>query len=134
MAVCSKRDPERFYKTSNIRLGHYCLAGRARLIDDRNAQILRALGCLYAVSGKRAEAQQVLDELYEESKQNYVSPYFIAMIYFALGDKDQGFSWLEKADEDRSKTLIWLKVDPELDLLRSDPRFAALLKRLNLPQ
>ena len=78
--------------------------------------------------------QKALDELSEQSKQNYVSPYSIAMIHFALGDKDQGFTWLEKAYEDRSQHLFWLKVDPELDLLRSDPRFAALLKRLNLPQ
>jgi DNA-binding winged helix-turn-helix (wHTH) protein/TolB-like protein/Flp pilus assembly protein TadD len=107
---------------------------KARLIDDRNAPVLSALGCAYAMAGDKTEAQKALDDLSEQSKQNYVSPYSIAMIHFALGDKDQGFTWLDKAYEDRSQHLFWLKVDPELDPLRSDPRFTELLKRLDLPQ
>src|SRR5205085_8003304 len=62
---------------------------KARLIDDRNAPVLSALGCAYAVAGDKAEAQKALNELSEQAKQDYVSPFPIAMIHFALRDKDQ---------------------------------------------
>jgi hypothetical protein len=55
-----------------------------------------------------------------------------AVIHIGLGDKDQAFSWLEKAVEDRSEWLCQFRVDPALDPLRSDPRFDALLRRVNV--
>ncbi len=66
------------------------------------------------------------------SKQEYVSAYDIAVIYLGLGEKDQAFAWLERAYEERCPTLEFLKVEPSLDPLRSDPRFADLLRRMNL--
>ena len=84
------------------------------------------------MTGKRAEAQKVLDELQEQSKRRYVSPYLIALVYLGLSNKDQAFSWLEKAYDERSVNLMYLKVEPMLDPLRSDPRFAELLRRMNL--
>jgi hypothetical protein len=86
------------------------------------------------LSGKRAEAQTNLNELQEISKQRYVSPAAIAMIYAALGDKDQAFAWLEKANKAHDALLARLKVDPRFDSLRSDPRFAELMRRVALPQ
>ena len=56
------------------------------------------------------------------------------MLCFGLGDKDQGFAWLEKAYAARSFQVLWFKVEPEYDALRSDPRFVDLLRRLGPPQ
>jgi serine/threonine protein kinase/tetratricopeptide (TPR) repeat protein len=95
---------------------------------------LAALGHAYAVSGKRAEAQKVLDGLNESSEQRYVSPFGIAAIYAGLGEIDQAFQWLENAYQERSGWLIWLRADPVSDPLRSDPRFQDLMRRMNLPQ
>jgi eukaryotic-like serine/threonine-protein kinase len=94
---------------------------------------ITALAHVYALSGKRAEAQKTLAELQEISKQRYVAPASIAIIYAALGDKDQAFAWLEKADKARDVMLARLKVDPRFDSLRSDPRFADLLRRIGIP-
>jgi len=95
---------------------------------------ITALAHAYALSGKRAEAQKTLAELQEISKQHYVSAASIALIYAALGDKDQAFTWLEKADKERDGLLARLKVDPRFDSLRSDPRFADLMRRVGVPQ
>lgn len=93
---------------------------------------MSGLGHVYAVSGKRAEARAVLDELKQLSRQEYVPPDLIALIYAGLDEKDQAFAWLEKAYEDRSFRMSWLKVEPRWDSLRSDPRFADLLRRVGL--
>ena len=74
----------------------------------------------------------MLDEMKELSKQRYVTPYFMAPIYASLGEKDQAFEWLEKAYQDRHGWLITPQLDPTLEGLRSDPRFADLLKRIGL--
>jgi eukaryotic-like serine/threonine-protein kinase len=95
---------------------------------------LAALGHTYAVWGRRAEAERVLNELKESSKQGYISPYGIAAIHAGLGEKDQAFIWLEKAYEERSGWLIWLRAEPISDPLRSDPRFQDLLRRIGLTQ
>ena len=85
------------------------------------------LGHVYAVSGKKGEARAVLDELKQLSGQEYVPAYSIALIYAGLGEKDQAFAWLEKAYEEHSFQMAWLKVEPRWDSLRSDPRFAGVL-------
>ncbi len=91
------------------------------------------LGYSYAVSGRRAEAQKLLDELKQLSKQHYVWPYDIATIYAGLGENEQAFKWFEKAYEERSGWVIYLKVEPMFDSLRSDPRFQDLMRRVGLP-
>jgi len=91
------------------------------------------LGRVYAVSGKKDEAIKVLAELNDRSKHPYVSSYLIASIYAGLGDKDKAFTSLERAYEDRSWYMSHLKLDPELDSLHSDPRFADLVRRVGLP-
>ena len=105
---------------------------QAQRLND-TPQILAALGHVQAVSGQRAEAQRVLAELQEITKRRYVSPYDVATIYAGLGEKEHAMIWLEKAYEDRSGWLaLWLKVDPKFDGLRTDPRFADLLRRIGL--
>ena len=91
------------------------------------------LGRVYAVSGKKDEAIKVLAELNDRAKHPYVSSYLIASIYAGLGDKDKAFASLERAYEDRSWYMNHLKLDPELDSLHSDPRFADLVRRVGLP-
>jgi tetratricopeptide (TPR) repeat protein len=105
---------------------------KARQIAGTIAEPLSALGRAYALEGQVAEARKVLAELRELSKDNYVPPYNFAVIYSALGDKDQAMASLEKAFEERSWYLADLAVDPKVDNLRSDPRFADLLRRMNL--
>jgi len=90
------------------------------------------LGHLYGVSGKKDEARTMLNELKQLSGQKYVTADGIALIYVGLGEKDQAFAWLEKGYEERSFQMAWLKVEPRWDSLRSDPRFADLLRRMGL--
>jgi serine/threonine protein kinase/tetratricopeptide (TPR) repeat protein len=104
-------------------------------ISPHSAYPLAGLGYAYAVTGRRAEAQKLLDQLNQLSKQEYVPAVFRAQIYAGLGEKDQAFEWLEKSYDDRSiASLAEIKVDPQFDPLRSDPRFQDLLRRMNLPQ
>ncbi len=90
------------------------------------------LGYAYAVAGQRSEAEKILEESNQLSRQRYVSPSHRALIYTGLGEKELAFEWLEKAYEDRNWVLVLLKVHPMFDPLRSDPRFTDLLQRMNL--
>jgi len=94
---------------------------------------IAALAHAYASAGKREEAQKNLAELLQLSKQRFVSPTSIAMIYIALGDKDQAFAWLEKGNEARDLNVVRLNADWRFASLRSDPRFADLVRRIGIP-
>jgi TolB-like protein/Tfp pilus assembly protein PilF len=85
-----------------------------------------------ALVGKTDEARKILAQLKERSARRYVSPYQVAMIYAGLGDKEQTLVWLEKAYQQRVWAMVFLKVEPELDGLRSDPRFVDLMGRVGL--
>jgi DNA-binding winged helix-turn-helix (wHTH) protein/TolB-like protein/tetratricopeptide (TPR) repeat protein len=93
-----------------------------------------ALVHAYALSGKRTEARKILEELKQQAKRSYISPGTLADLYFLIGDKDQAFALLEKAYEERDNMVILLKVDPYFDPLRSDPRFADLVRRVGFPE
>jgi serine/threonine protein kinase/tetratricopeptide (TPR) repeat protein len=86
----------------------------------------------YVLAGKRPEARQALRDLLTRSKRFHVPLYSVAIVYAALGDKDRAFAQLEQAWAQRTQYLDFLKVDPELDSLRSDPRFQDLLRRMHL--
>ena len=101
-------------------------------LEIREGEMLALLGHAYGVSGKRAEALQVISELQELQGRQYVSPYTVAAIYAGLGEKDQAFKWLEKANDERDIWLMNLKVDPVFSKLRADRRFADLLARAGL--
>ncbi len=90
------------------------------------------LAYAYAAAGRRGEALKILEDQKRLARQRYVSPYNFAIIYTGLGDKDQAFAWLEKCIEQRTGLVYRLKVRPMFDPLRSDPRFAELLRRINL--
>lgn len=90
------------------------------------------LGYTYAVAGKRTEAIKIVRELEAMSQETYVSPAHIAVIYAGLGDNEVAFAWLEKAYLARARAMAWLNVSREWDGLRTDPRFAALLRKVGL--
>jgi DNA-binding winged helix-turn-helix (wHTH) protein/TolB-like protein len=94
--------------------------------------MLALLGHAYAVSGKTAEAKQVLSDLQQLQGQRYVSPYTVAAIHAGLGDQDQAFKWLETAVEERDIWLMNLKVDPVFAKLRSQRKFTDILARIRL--
>lgn len=92
-----------------------------------------ALGYAYAKSGRKDAARKLLADLKEQSKRRYVASYWIAMIYVGFDEKDEAFAWLEKAYQERSWFLVWIKMDPQVDSLRSDSRFIDLMRRVGFP-
>jgi len=86
------------------------------------------LGYTYAMAGKK-EALEILHDLLEESKQNYVPPYSIALVYTGLGKQNEALEWLQKAFVEHSHWRGWLSLTPELDSLSSHPQFTKLLRR-----
>jgi serine/threonine-protein kinase len=97
-----------------------------------NPGFVAALVRVYAASGRESEARHQLAELLDMAKQRYVPPYSVAAAYAALGDKNEAFMWLERAFEERSLELTFIGVEPEMDILRADPRFRDLMRRMNL--
>jgi len=91
------------------------------------------MGYAHARLGQRSQALRVLDQLGAAAKQKYVPALSFAMVYLGLGEKEQAFLWLEKAYDERTNSLAYLKVQAIWDPLRSDPRFADLVRRIGLP-
>jgi tetratricopeptide (TPR) repeat protein len=104
---------------------------KARELND-DPWVLSYLAQAYGRSGRREEATKVLGQMHELAKQRYVPAYGFGQAYAALGDKDQAFQWLERSLQDRAWDITFLKVDPSMDSLRSDPRFSDLVKRVGL--
>jgi len=94
---------------------------------------IAAMGFVYGITGKKAEAEKILIRLKELSGQKYVTPYGVALVYAAIGDKDKAFEYLEKSYLDRSHWLVWLKLDSRWESIRSDKRFTELLNKVGLP-
>src|SRR5260370_8680907 len=86
----------------------------------------------YATSGKRAEAERLLRESKKESEHSYVAADQIARIYVGLGRDEEALVWLERGYDERANGIIFLKVDPAFDPLRSNIRFTDLLRRIGL--
>jgi tetratricopeptide (TPR) repeat protein len=135
-------DPD--FALAHLRLGEaYKQTGRhdeaireireAARLSGNSPRTMARLGHAYAIAGKKVEALAVLHELNGVSERQYVSPYEIAIIYAGLEEKDLVFTWLERAYEDRSSWLTFLKVEPSFDIIQSDARFIDLVKRVGLP-
>jgi TolB-like protein/Flp pilus assembly protein TadD len=86
----------------------------------------------FRVSGWHAYLQMRKDRMMRHITEGYLSPMTIASIHARLGNKDEAFTWLDKAVDERASGIPNLKVDPRFDSLHSDPRFAKLLQRMNL--
>jgi TolB-like protein/tetratricopeptide (TPR) repeat protein len=104
---------------------------KAASLSDRSPAVLGVLARAYARGGRRAEALQVVDELRRRAQKRYVPPAAFLNAYLGLGDTEQAFVWLERAAEERSNIMQFLKVHPFFDSLRGDPRFAEYLRRAN---
>jgi tetratricopeptide (TPR) repeat protein len=107
---------------------------KAKQLYQGNSEISAALAHAYAASGRETKAQQILEELQEESDRGSCSAYDIALIHAGLSENDQAFHWLEKAYQEHDGSIIHLKADPRLDGLHSDSRFTELVRRLGLQQ
>jgi tetratricopeptide (TPR) repeat protein len=92
-----------------------------------------ARGYVLAQSGNRAEAEKVLDQMVARSKTSYVAGVHVAQVYVGLGKRDEALTWLEKAYAERAFPLIFLRVDPTWDVIRDDPRFVDLVRRVGIP-
>ena len=133
----------------NFWLGHWSAA----LAYEQSGQLLEALGQLekaseceastcvsasrarvYARLGRREITEAILEELDKKAATEWVSPYMIGTVYFALDEKDRGFEWLEKSFDDYDENLNYLAVCPLMDSYRSDRRFIDLLSRTGLDQ
>jgi eukaryotic-like serine/threonine-protein kinase len=105
---------------------------KGTMLSKRDQSLLTALGRTYGLTGRRTEANKILNELAELAKREYVPPAAFVDIHLGLGNRDQAFAWLEKAHQERSNYIAHLKVLPEVDRLRSDPRFDEMLRRIGL--
>ncbi len=103
-----------------------------RLEGSGNTEIEGALGRAYADAGDRTEATKVLARLRERARDEFVSAAFIATIHIGLGEMDEALAALAQAEKEHSYYVGFWEVDSELDPLRSDPRFTALLKKVGL--
>jgi eukaryotic-like serine/threonine-protein kinase len=92
-----------------------------------------ALGHSYAMSGRRIDAEKALFRLQDLAKDRYVAPYDIAVVYLGLGDKAKAMDWLDRAYEDHSAWLIWVKLDPRFDSIRAAPHYHDLLRGMKIP-
>jgi len=91
------------------------------------------LAYAYAVAGERSKALKILSDQQTLAKKTYVTPYSFAIIYTGLGDKDRAFEYLDKTLAERSPLVHHIPSRPLFDPLHSDPRFAELLRKINLP-
>lgn len=105
---------------------------RAVQLSPQSPKMNGALGRALAVSGQPAQARRVLKNLRALARDRFVSPFEFALIFLALGDLDEGFSWLGRAVQDRSFDLTAVNVDPRFDSLRTDKRFRQIARKVGL--
>jgi DNA-binding winged helix-turn-helix (wHTH) protein/TolB-like protein len=107
---------------------------RAVRLDGAQPEVLMDIGRAHARLGHRAEAERVLADLDAFGARAFAAPFQIAVVSAALGDKERAFAALDQAIAVRTWYVTWLAVDPSLDPLRSDPRFAERLRRVGFAQ
>jgi TolB-like protein/DNA-binding winged helix-turn-helix (wHTH) protein/Flp pilus assembly protein TadD len=105
---------------------------KAVSLTDRSPGVVSALIWAYAHAGRRADALRLLGELKKRQQTGYIPAGALVHAYLALGDNDEAFSWFERAYEEQSNILIYIKVSPLFDPLRGDPRFQDLVRRVGL--
>ena len=106
---------------------------KARELSNDNPFVLAALGHTYARADHRSKAEELTAKMTRLSAGRHVSSYDMAVLYSGLGERDQAFAWLERAYEERDASLVYLKVESWFEPIRSDPRLAALARRIGLP-
>ena len=101
---------------------------------ERSPGSIEPLATAYGYAGRRTEALRLINELKQRRQTSYVSAGVLIGPYLALGNYDEAFAWFERAYQEKSETLQYLKVNPFFDPVRDDPRFADLLRRVGLDQ
>ena len=104
------------------------------MLSGRRVLMVSVLGNVYGAAGRKSDAHAVLAELRDLARQQEVPAIYFAFVHTALGDADQAIEELQRAYEERAGLMVYLKVEPIFDPLRADPRFQALLQRMNFPQ
>jgi TolB-like protein/Tfp pilus assembly protein PilF len=99
---------------------------------SKDPEAYAALGYTYARWNRRDEAQALVKEIKDVSRQKHTTPFGISLVHVGLGEFDEAFQWLERAYQDRNPWLIWVGADPRLDPLRADPRFVELARRVGI--
>jgi len=100
---------------------------------DPNYTNQHLLAWTEAAAGDTAEARKLLARLEEQSRKGYVCAYEIATVYSQLGEKDRAFEWLKRGRREQADCMVLLKTEPWMDPLRTDPRYADLVKRIGFP-
>jgi tetratricopeptide (TPR) repeat protein len=103
---------------------------RRALAVSQDPYLKGVLAEALASAGDRQEANRIVAGLIKQSKNRYVQPFGIALAYLALGQRTKSLEWLQRAYEDHTTSMIWAKIDPELDPLRSDQQFQSMLKTM----
>ena len=101
-------------------------------LSGKSAETVEALKQAFARYGMRGYWQKTLELQQKKMKSRYISAYDVALLHACLGNREQAFDWLHKAYEERSSALVYLKVEPAFDRLRSDPRFVDIVQRIHL--
>jgi tetratricopeptide (TPR) repeat protein len=104
------------------------------LAHSRHPSVLASMAAVYGLAGKKGEALKLIDELKERSRHHYLPAGLFAEPYLGLGEKDEAMAWLERAYEEHDQGMVDINAYPGLDALRSEPRFQALVRRMNFPQ
>ena len=102
------------------------ISGGARSYD------IAGMGFMYAKLGEHEKAREILSDLLKKSTQRFIGPEDIALVYAALGDHDTAFSYLEKSLQEHGFYMCFIKVDHRFDILRGDPRFDEIVKKMGL--
>jgi len=122
----------RVYNEKQMHAEAIAALAKARELFPANKEATALLGYALAKVGKLPQARAVLDELRQSSNQEYVAPYNLAMIHNGLGESEKALDYLEKAYAEKNVLMVFLKVEPKWNNLRSDPHFISLLKRMRL--
>jgi len=107
---------------------------RAMTLAGRTPALVTSLADVYALSGRKDEAETLLQELQERATSEYILPTYFAEVYASLGNPDEAFRWLEKAYKERSWGMLFLRIWPMWDPLRSEPKFDEIVRRMNFPE
>jgi Flp pilus assembly protein TadD len=105
---------------------------KAAALSDRSPAVIAVLVRAYAQAGRRAEATGLVEELKRRQQKGYFPAAAFVNAYLGLGDKEQAFAWMERAYQEQSMILQYLKVHPFFDPVRDDPRFKDLVRRVGL--
>ena len=103
---------------------------RAIQLSPNSTRMRGSLGRTLALAGKKKEALKTLSDLHDLASKQYVSPFELASLHFALGQVEPGFEWLARAFQDRCYELVSIRIDPRFDSLRSHPLFVSLTGKL----